>query len=78
MTTPSSVPPVPSPRTEAVTPEVIATATRVVRVKSVLKRSFKTVGTAVIAGAAGGLVAVRSCRSKDSDVDVDTVDNSTE
>lgn len=79
MTTPSNVPPIVAPQpAEPVTPEVIATATRVVRVKSVLKNSFKTVSTAVVAGAAGGLVVARSLRNSDTDVDIDTVDSSTE
>ena len=78
MTTPSSIPPtVLPPQVTNVSPEVIAAATRVVRTKMFLKKTFKNVGTPVIAGAVGGLVAIRAARKQDSD-DANTVDTPTE
>ena len=79
MTTPVSVPLISAPQQTApsVTPEVIATANRVVRAKSFLKSTFKNVGTPAIAGASGALVViVAACRanrvSEDDNVPSDT------
>ena len=77
MTTPSSIPQtVLPPQVASPSPEAIATATSIVRAKTFLKSTFKSVGTPVLAGVVGGLVAIRASRQQDSEID--NVDASTE
>lgn len=85
MTTPSSVPtpPVaPQPPAAPVPDEtVVATAKKLVRVRSFTKSAFEKVGVPVLIGGTAAVITdvVRNRRlSVDVDVDTDTVDDSTE
>lgn len=81
MTTPSNVPHVQTvlpPQVAQASPEVVAVATRFVRARNFVTSSVKKTVPLVITGTIGGLVAVRATRRQDSDMDVDTVDSSTE
>lgn len=72
-TDPRVVPQAPAP-TPPVTPEVVATAKKLVRVRSFTKSAFEKVGVPSIIGAATGLlVANRVIRSSQNNEELDDV-----
>jgi hypothetical protein len=81
MTSPSHVPnpPVATATEPVPTPEVVKTATRIVRTKSFLSKQLKTTVPAYVAGVATALaLKSRSDRNSGSESEFDNVDSSNE
>lgn len=69
MSTPTHSPSSPVTASPEVTPEVQATAIKLVRTKTFLKNSFNKIGVPVLAGAASAFVVLRAIRTSEDDTE---------